>query len=108
MGLIDDVNAAFTPHDAVVAMPAAQGFQRITDFHGWVPLLGGCLRMRWRLVNDGRGKRPKRLAAAPDAVPLDPAIYPEVEASAGARALSHRQALRRERRTGVPDRRSAL
>jgi hypothetical protein len=35
--LIDDVNATLAPHDAIVAMAAAQGFQRITDFHGAFP-----------------------------------------------------------------------
>jgi hypothetical protein len=32
--LIDDVDAALAAHDAIIAMPAAQRFQRITDFHG--------------------------------------------------------------------------
>ena len=31
--LVDDVDAAFAAHEAVVAMAVAQGFQRITDFH---------------------------------------------------------------------------
>src|ERR1700677_3337404 len=31
--LVDDVDAAFATHEAVVAMAVAQGFQRITDFH---------------------------------------------------------------------------
>jgi hypothetical protein len=32
--LIDDVNAPFAAYDPVVAVTAAKGFQRITDFHG--------------------------------------------------------------------------
>jgi hypothetical protein len=32
--LIDDVDAALTAHETVVAMAAAERFQRITDFHG--------------------------------------------------------------------------
>jgi hypothetical protein len=32
--LIDHIDAAFAPHDAIVAMAAAQGFKRIADFHG--------------------------------------------------------------------------
>jgi hypothetical protein len=35
--LINDVDAAFAPHQSVIAMAAAQGFQRVTDFHGIVP-----------------------------------------------------------------------
>jgi hypothetical protein len=35
--LIDDVDAAFAPHEAVIAVAAAQRFQRITDFHGAFP-----------------------------------------------------------------------
>jgi hypothetical protein len=35
--LIDDVDAPLAPHDTVVAMAAAQGFQRVTDFHGNIP-----------------------------------------------------------------------
>jgi hypothetical protein len=37
MGLIDDVDAALAAHDAIVAMPAAQRFQRIADFHRAIP-----------------------------------------------------------------------
>jgi hypothetical protein len=32
--LIDDVDAAFTPHDTIIAVATTQRFQRITDFHG--------------------------------------------------------------------------
>src|SRR5271154_4730416 len=32
--LVDDIDAALATHEAVVAMTVAQGFQRITDFHG--------------------------------------------------------------------------
>jgi hypothetical protein len=31
--LVDDVDAAFATHEAVVAVAVTQGFQRITDFH---------------------------------------------------------------------------
>jgi hypothetical protein len=34
MGRIDDVDAAFAPHDAIIAVATTQRFQRITDFHG--------------------------------------------------------------------------
>jgi hypothetical protein len=37
MRLVDDVDAALAAHDAVVAVAAAQRFQRITDFHGIIP-----------------------------------------------------------------------
>jgi hypothetical protein len=33
IGLIDDVDPALTAHQAVIAVPAAQGLQGITDFH---------------------------------------------------------------------------
>jgi hypothetical protein len=33
IGLIDDVDAALTAHQPVVAVSATQGFQGITDFH---------------------------------------------------------------------------
>jgi hypothetical protein len=39
IGLVDDVDAALTPHQAIVAMPAAQGFQGIADFHDDLGLL---------------------------------------------------------------------
>jgi hypothetical protein len=39
--LIDDVNAALAAHDAIVAVTAAQRFQRITDFHSNIPPLRG-------------------------------------------------------------------
>src|SRR5262249_43991332 len=35
LGLVDDVDAAFAPHQPIVAVPAAQGFERIADFHRW-------------------------------------------------------------------------
>jgi formylmethanofuran:tetrahydromethanopterin formyltransferase len=43
VGLVNDVDAALTPHDAVVAVATAQGFQGITDFHDdlWVLGLAG-------------------------------------------------------------------
>jgi hypothetical protein len=37
LGLIDDVDAALAPYEAIVTMAAAQRFQRVTDFHGVVP-----------------------------------------------------------------------
>jgi len=33
IGLVDDIDPAFAPHDAVVAVAATQGFERITNFH---------------------------------------------------------------------------
>jgi hypothetical protein len=39
IGLVDDVDAALTSHQAIVAVPAAQGFQRIADFHDDLGLL---------------------------------------------------------------------
>jgi hypothetical protein len=36
--LIDDVDAALAAHDTIVAMAAAQGLQRIADFHGLIPV----------------------------------------------------------------------
>src|SRR6185312_8050162 len=33
VGLVDDVDPALAPHEAVVAVAADQGFQRVTDFH---------------------------------------------------------------------------
>jgi hypothetical protein len=39
--LIDDVDAPLAAHDAIIAVAAAQGFQRIADFHG----ISFCLSM---------------------------------------------------------------
>jgi hypothetical protein len=33
IGLIDDVDPALPAHQTIIAVPAAQGFQGITDFH---------------------------------------------------------------------------
>ena len=33
LGLVDHIDPALAPHDAVVAVPATQGFQRVADFH---------------------------------------------------------------------------
>jgi hypothetical protein len=33
IGLIDDVDPALSAHQTIVAVPAAQGFQGIADFH---------------------------------------------------------------------------
>ena len=43
IGFVDDIDAALAPHDAVVAVAAAQGFQGVTDFHDdlWVLWLPG-------------------------------------------------------------------
>jgi hypothetical protein len=43
VGLVDDIDPALAPHDTVVAVAAAQGFQGITDFHDnlWVLWLPG-------------------------------------------------------------------
>jgi hypothetical protein len=43
IGLVDDIDPTLAPHDAVVAVAAAQGFQGITDFHDnlWVLWLPG-------------------------------------------------------------------
>jgi hypothetical protein len=43
IGLIDDVDAPFTPDNLVVAVAAAQGFQGVPDFHDnlWVLWLPG-------------------------------------------------------------------
>jgi hypothetical protein len=37
LGLVDDVNPALAADQTIVAMPPAQGLQRITDFHGVEP-----------------------------------------------------------------------
>jgi hypothetical protein len=49
--LIDDVDTAFAPHEAVVAVAAAQRFQGITDLHGKFPTWRGCLRTQCAIVN---------------------------------------------------------
>ena len=43
IGLVDDIDPALAPHDAVVAVATAQGFQGVTDFHDnlWVLWLPG-------------------------------------------------------------------
>jgi hypothetical protein len=33
IGLIDDVDPALPAHQTIIAVPAAQGFQGIADFH---------------------------------------------------------------------------
>jgi hypothetical protein len=35
--LVDDVDAALAAHEAIVAVAAAQRFQRVTDLHGNIP-----------------------------------------------------------------------
>jgi hypothetical protein len=39
VGLVDDVNATLPAHQAVIAVPATQGFQGVTDFHDNLGLL---------------------------------------------------------------------
>jgi hypothetical protein len=45
IGLVDDVDPTLATHQAVVAMPATQGFQGVTDFHDnlWL-LFAGYIR----------------------------------------------------------------
>jgi hypothetical protein len=33
LGLVDDIDSALTADELIVAVPVAQRFQRITDFH---------------------------------------------------------------------------
>jgi hypothetical protein len=33
VGLVDDIDPALAPHQAVVPVPPKQRFQRVTDFH---------------------------------------------------------------------------
>jgi hypothetical protein len=52
VGLVDDVNAALPAHQAVIAVPAAQGFQGVTDFHDNLGLLfAGYIRSPLTTVN---------------------------------------------------------
>src|SRR5262249_30800061 len=37
LGLVDDVDPALAPNEAVVAMARPQGFQRVTNFHRMAP-----------------------------------------------------------------------
>ena len=37
LGLVDHIDPALAADEAVVAMAAAQGLQRVTDFHGFKP-----------------------------------------------------------------------
>ena len=39
IGLVDDVDAALPAHQTIVAVPAAQGFQGVTNFHDKLWLL---------------------------------------------------------------------
>lgn len=59
-GLVDDVNPALAANQPVVAVTAAQGFQRITDLHG--TMLSGRPRCRAEYENRwlmGISRRPK-------------------------------------------------
>jgi hypothetical protein len=52
IGLVDDVNATLPAHQAIVAVPAAQGFQGVTDFHDNLGLLfAGFIRSPPATVN---------------------------------------------------------
>jgi hypothetical protein len=52
IGLIDDVNPALPAHQAVIAVPATQGFQGVTDFHDNLGLLfAGYIRSPLATVN---------------------------------------------------------
>jgi hypothetical protein len=42
--LVDDIDAALAADKPIIAVATAQGFQRITDFHGAIPY--------WRLIKD--------------------------------------------------------
>ena len=57
--LVDHVDAAFAAHDAVVAVPAAQRFQRVTDFHGLF-LAARLIRTGGVIVNVGSAAVPAR------------------------------------------------
>ena len=55
IGLIDYVNATLPAHQAVIAVPAAQGFQGVTDFHDNLGLLfAGYIRSPPATVNASR------------------------------------------------------
>jgi hypothetical protein len=56
IGLIDDVDPALSAHQAIIAVPAAQGFQGIADFHDNLGLLlfAGYIRSRPSPVNASR------------------------------------------------------
>jgi hypothetical protein len=74
--LVDDIDAPLPPHDAIVAVAATQGFQRVTNFHG-KPLKaaatghrrffgadhrGGAVGRQWRKPADSAGKLTARFA----------------------------------------------
>ena len=55
IGLIDDVDPALPSHQTIIAVPAAQGFQGVTDFHVDLRLLfGGYIRSPAGPVNASR------------------------------------------------------
>jgi hypothetical protein len=55
IGLIDDVDPAFSTDQTIVAVPAAQGSQGIADFHVNLRLLfAGYIRSRPSPVNASR------------------------------------------------------
>ena len=81
VGLVDDIDATLAAHDAIVAMAATQGLQRIAHFHGRLPLCSSGFRAGPRLpfsiqhaqalpgtqkTRPGRSGSPKR----PDGVKL--------------------------------------
>ena len=55
VGLVDDVNATLPAHQAIIAVPAAQGFQGIPDFHVDLSCcFAGFIRSQPRPVNASR------------------------------------------------------
>jgi hypothetical protein len=55
IGLIDDVDPALPAHQTIVAVPAAQGFQGIPDFHVDLSCcFAGFIRSQPRPVNASR------------------------------------------------------
>jgi hypothetical protein len=49
--LIDNVDTPLAAHDAIVAVAAAERFQRVANLHGTIPGVHGCLRTTIALVN---------------------------------------------------------
>src|SRR5690242_15864804 len=62
VGLVDDVDPALAPHEAVVAVATAQRFQRVTDFHDalWMPCLRCVLEAPPPPVNAAAGRGDRR------------------------------------------------
>jgi hypothetical protein len=52
IGLVDDVDPALPAHQTIIAVPAAQGFQGVTNFHDNLGLLfAGYIRSPLTTVN---------------------------------------------------------